>query len=162
MISIIAIILFVILCPCVSYIVVRKNFIGWSGGILLVMPDKKLVPIKWRGRHGSIDWDIGAHSIIKGFFLPGAVPWALPEISIRGPFLRDKAKEDDWAWPVSYWFVEADGGVYVMFKTPLKGDEVEFFMLDVNAQFPWKGSKWSPTEGSGGSYYNFVQINFGD
>lgn len=162
MIITIAVVLFVILCPCVSYIAVRRHLIGWPGGILLVMPDKKLVPIRWRGKNGSIDFDIGASSTVKGFFLPGAVAWALPEISIRGSFLRDRTKEEDWAWPVSYWFAEADGGVYVMFKTPLKGGEVEFFMLDVKAQFPWKGSKWSPTEGSGGSYYKFVQINFRD
>ena len=158
----IAIILFVVLCPCVSYIMVKKHLIRWSGGMFLVKPNKKLVPIVWRNINGGCEWNIGANSVVEGFFLPGAEPWALPEVSIRGPFLRDKTKEKDWPWPVSYWFVEADGGVYVMFKTPLKGDDVQFFMLDVDAQHPWKNAEYSGSEGSGGSYYKFVQVSFKD
>lgn len=75
----IAIILFIILCPCISYIVVKKKLIPWNGGVMILMGDDSLVPIDFSESKFVLKegWEI------KGFFLPGALRHSLSDIHVR-------------------------------------------------------------------------------
>ena len=139
----IAIILFIILCPCISYILVKKELIPWNGGVMLLMGDDSLVSIDLSKHSFSLDseWEI------KGIFLPGALRYNLPEVGIRAGKC------------VCYNYVEADGGVYVMFNEPLSCKNVNsFLILDVASAFPWKGTpEKRPHENC---YRNHIALDF--
>lgn len=140
----IAVILFIILCPCVSYILVRRKLIPWNGGVMLLMGNDSLVPIDFSKHSFPLDseWQI------KGVFLPGALKYNLPEVGVRA----EKR--------VCYSYVEADGGVYVIFDEPLSCKNVNsFFILDVASAFPWKGAP--EKRGPHDNYYrNHISFDF--
>lgn len=140
----IAVILFIILCPYVSYILVRRELIPWNGGVMLLMGDDSLAPIDFSKHRFSLDseWQI------KGVFLPGALRYNLPEVGIR-----TKKR-------VYYSYIEADGGVYVMFDEPLSSKNVNtYLILDVASAFPWKGQQ-KKDGGSWNSYYTHISFDF--
>lgn len=151
--STIAIVLFIILCPCVSYIVVKKRLVPWSGGVFLLVENDALIPVRW----GRPDWGIGSKTIVKGFFLPGAKPWALPQVTIRGPYFNDKEK----GWSISYWYAESENGVYVMLNKQLESKDIKFFVLDVTSTHPWKGGEFSRVL-QDKFYYRHIGIHFTD
>lgn len=120
----IVIILFIVLCPCISYIVVKKKLIPWNGGVMVLMGDDSLVPLDFSESKFVLKdgWEI------KGFFLPGAMRHSLPQINVR-------VKKS-----VYYRYDERDGGVYVLFDEYLSAKNVyPYFFLDVASSSPWKG-----------------------
>ncbi len=149
----IALILYAILCPCASYILVKKKLTPWSGGVFLVMGDDSLVQVDW----SRFESNIPTKSIIKGVFIAGARANMAPEVSFRR-FLRNKdarlTKE-----MVSYCQYETDNGVYQIYCDPMDGSRFDFFMLDVFAPYPWKGHKSTSKDND---YLNYVMIHFRD
>jgi hypothetical protein len=152
-ITVIAVILFVVLCPCVSYIIVKRWLIPWTGGICMIIGDINLLSVDWNKPQ---DWGIGAKSIVKGFFLPGARANMLPEVRVN-PLPREQEEPID----LSYVIQEDSSGVYLMLNKPLSLSCTECFMLYVSAPNPWKGSKWSKRDSSGRtSFSNQISIYF--
>jgi hypothetical protein len=140
MIIAIAITLFVILCPCVSYIIIKQKIIPWNGGVMLVKEDGGYIPINF-SEYVHIIGDVA----ITGLFLPGARAHSLPDVQI-GTFTKDS---------VYYKHVEKDGGVYVMFNQVLKSQRS--FLLYVTAAYPWKG-KLTKNNPNDDGYYKHVEI----
>lgn len=152
----IAIILFLALCPCLSYIIIRRRLTPWSGGVFFVMGDDSLVPVKW----SKYEWDIPTNSVIKGVFLAGARANMVPDVHFRR-FLRDKEGQRDGLSKemVSYYQYESDNGVYQIYCDPMDGSRFNFFLLDAFAPYPWKGYKNTSRDRG---YYNFVFVHFRD
>ena len=116
--------------------------------------DDKFLPIKWRN---IADQYIGADTIIRGIFLPGARRHALPGISIYAAIPRD-FNQTKKARCVFYWYLEEDNGTFIYFDKPLDGKEIDSFCIDVSADHPWKG--WKACEEKDGCYHNWLRINF--
>ncbi len=141
-----------------SYIFFRRSgTILWAGSVLLFMGDKSLVPVRW----SPFDWGIGANKVVLGFYLPGAYLFALPRVTIRGPWLRDKEKQDEFGH-IFYLSIEAENGVYIMFNKPLSGKEVSHFILDVDSVGPWKGGHHTQSIHEPAHYLRYVMIHFND
>lgn len=153
MMTTIAVILFVILCPCVSYIIIRGRITPWSGGIFFVMGDDTLVPVNW----GKTQYDISQDAVIKGVFLAGAKENMMPRVSFR-KVLRGKDMELTPEM-FSYQLIEASdqNGVYMIYSDLMDGKRFSCFILDVSAPYPWSGSDgYHPNMG----YHNHVWVNF--
>jgi hypothetical protein len=149
--STIALILFVILCPCISYIIVRRKIIPWNGGVFLVMEDDSLIPIKW----GQYDSSLPSSAVIKGLFLAGAHANMMPKASFR--LISRTAQEHLIKDMYHYRLVEDDQGVFQFYCTPLQGEDLSMVVLDVSAPYPWKG--WGKHHGQAG-YYKHICIHF--
>ncbi|MEI6835278.1 MAG: hypothetical protein WCK59_00395 [Candidatus Falkowbacteria bacterium] len=140
----IAIILFIILCLCISYITIKKRLIPWSGGVMVLMGDDNLVPIDFSERTFVLNdgWKI------KGFFLPGALRHSLPDVHVR----VEKS--------VYYRYVEKDGGVYVVLDECLSAENIHsYFILDVTSSSPWKG-QYEKERNGWNRYYKNISFEF--
>jgi len=151
--NLIVAILFLILCPCISYIIVRRKIVPWTGGVYLVMADDKQIPVNFR----QFDTEFPFDAVIKGIYLSGARADMMPEVSLRR-FLRNKNRQIT-SQMISHYLYEDDGGVYQFFCRPMKGSEFSFFLVDVYAPYPWRGYK---SKGKHDQYYGHVQFNFLD
>ncbi len=147
-----ALILFCILCPCISYIIVKRMIIPWTGGVYLVMGDDKKVLVDFSGLDTKIQYD----STVKGIFLSGARANMMPSVSLRR-FLRCKTQKLSVEM-VSHYLYEGDDGVYQMFCRPMEGSEFHFFLVDVYAPYPWRGHMNKCKNG----YYAFAQFDFAE
>ena len=140
----ITIILFIVLCACISYIVIKKQPIPWNGGVMVLMGDDSLAPIDFSESTFVLndEWEI------KGFFLPGALRHSLPEVQLGAEKY------------VYYRYVEKDGGVYVMLSECLNAENVRSsFVLAITSSSPWKGQPEKNRNGWN-RYYKHITFEF--
>lgn len=120
MITIIAVVLFIILCPCISYIYLKKKMFPWSGGIFLILDDNVLMPMTLR--RGNF-WELKPEMIVKGIYFAGARLAAMPEVAIDA----------------YYQYIDAEGGVKMIFHTPFKYPSNKIY-FSIIATHPFKSA----------------------
>jgi len=129
--TIIAIILFVILCPVVSYTLIKKKIMPWSGGILLIINDDELMVM-----NGGNFWNLKSETIVKGIYLAGARRESMPSVILFNYMSAGNTME---TW---YMHIEDSGGVKVLFQKPLTKNEIDASIRGVwfriNAAHPFK------------------------
>jgi hypothetical protein len=159
MITIIAIALFTILCPCVSYIIVKRKVFPWNGGLMLVKEDGGLIAADFEserdvGEHigmpGLIKRQqaIGIHTAIKGLYLPGATN-SLPLISFS---LRDDRA-------IFYHFEKKSSGVYLWLNSSLNINDGGFGII-IDSKNEWNGC--DPEKSKNGSYVGELSCAYYD
>lgn len=145
--TIIAIALFIVLCPTVSYIVVRRRITPWSGGIFFLLDDESLAPMNWK------DCKLPSTAKIKGVFLSGAKASMQPEVSFR--MVNTSNEEIIKKGMFYHHVVEKNNGVYLMYYEPIPV-AMGMLIIDVVASYPWTGYEHHSSDCS---YYNYTEIN---
>lgn len=136
---------------------IKKRITPWSGGIQLIMGDGSFLPV----RFGRPCLGIGAKSVVRGFLLPGALPWMLPEVTVSSLCSRVRSRPQEYRTYLNYESTEAGGSCIILDK-PILGEDIEYFMLGVTSAYPWKGCG-EPRKRSGFTTYgNHVLIHFDD
>ena len=132
----------------------KSRIIPWHGGVYLILQDQSLLPVRWK----RPNWGIESKTVVIGIFLPGAVPWALPEIEVN-----KRSLDGVQCGPAGrYTYLGTNGGTNIVFEKPLVGDELVSFHLSVTCLHPWNG--YNRYESSSGFmvYRNHVEIHFCD
>lgn len=140
--AITALVLYAILCPCVSYIIIRRWLIPWSGGVFLLTEDEELIPVDWI----TYNWTLPYETRIRAIFLSGADLNMMPSVEIS-PISR--FGDSDWKKDRATYPEQFNNGVYIWFSSPPNGEKHQSFYLDVSTPYPWKnGEKYKKGYGN--------------
>jgi hypothetical protein len=142
MITAIAIALFVILCPCISYIIVKRKIIPWNGVVMLVDSDNKLTNIDLSKREVAI----GKGRIIKGLFLPKTYCGPLPTIVIHDTQIF----KDNHYGTINFHYDLKGDGTYIIFEKPISHSPI----IVVTSSYRFNGEQ-NRTDGS--NKYSYSQ-----